>query len=188
LVWATMTETLPTWQRTRSCHQSSLSQPLESSPEETAAPEADEVGQTPPHIERSLWSGPSMLLPHRRRRRPRGSTGCGQRGSVLVVWGGEGRNQPRTRRMGARSEWNDERAERAELSGRSSWGWRRRGFWGNEGTGDDSRENKDEGAPGQGHGLGPCAHPPLRLNRSRDMIFINSQVLVCCYGSYISHK
>jgi hypothetical protein len=113
-----VTETLPTWQRTRSCHQSSPSQPLESSPEETAARGVDEVGHTPPHTERSLWSGLCMLLPHRRRRRSRGSTGCEGRGSVLVVWGGEGegRNQPRTRRMGAGTEWNDELAERAELS------------------------------------------------------------------------
>jgi hypothetical protein len=32
-------------------------------------------------------------------------------------------------------------------------GWRR--FWGNEGTGDDSRENKGEGAPGKGMALDP---------------------------------
>jgi hypothetical protein len=116
-----------------------------------------------------------MLLPHRRRRRPRGSTGCGGRGSVLVVWGGEGegRNQPHTRRMGAGTEWNDERPEWAELSARSSWGATAR-FLGQRAGGDDNWENKGEGAPGEGRGLGPCARPPLPLNRSRDMIFINN--------------
>jgi hypothetical protein len=59
---------------------------------------------------------PTMASP--RQHRLRGE------GSVLVLWGGEGegRNQPRTRRMGARTEWNDERAEQVELSVRSSWG------------------------------------------------------------------
>jgi hypothetical protein len=83
-------ETLPAWQRARSCHQSRLSQPLELSPEVTA-PRADEVDQTPSHTERSMWSRPSMLPPHRRRRRPQGSVGGGsfsggRRGSQSVAY------------------------------------------------------------------------------------------------------
>jgi hypothetical protein len=73
LAWATATS--PVWQRVRSRHQSRPSRPSESSSEKVAARGASEVGQTPPHAERSLRSRPSMLPPHRRPRRPRGGVG-----------------------------------------------------------------------------------------------------------------
>jgi hypothetical protein len=76
------------------------------------------------------------------------------RGSVLVVWGdeGEGRNEPRTRRMGAGTEWNDKRAERAKLSARSSWGGDGEVFGGTSGRG---RQSGEQGRGGTGERAWP---------------------------------
>jgi hypothetical protein len=63
LIWATTMETSPVWQRARSRHQSKPSRPSELSSiggaRDAVAHRPGEVGQTPPHVERS---GPSIKI------------------------------------------------------------------------------------------------------------------------------